>query len=188
MSVLDLIPPAVRPWAIALVLLLIAGAAAGGAWVAQDWRYGLALEKQARITAEQATARVDAVLATLTTEQAKRLALEGRLKTNEETHYGKLSDAQKAQQRLSDSLATANVRLSVLLSAGPFGPGGDGVPAAAGTGGVVHGGTRAELDPAHAQRIVGITGDGDRGLIALAACQGYVKNVWSSSRQATAPP
>ena len=177
MSVLDLIPPAVRSCAIAMVLLVIASAAAGGAWVAQDWRYGQALEKQARTAAEQATARVDAVLATLTTEQAKRLALEGRLKTNDETHYGKLSDAQKAQQLLASSLATANLRLSVLLSAGPFVSGGDGMPAAAGPGGVVHGGTRAELDPAHAQRIIEITGGGDRGLIALAACQGYVREV-----------
>ncbi|MCX2896782.1 lysis protein [Pseudomonas mandelii] len=177
MSVLDLIPPALRPCAIALVLMVIAGAAAGCAWVVQDWRYGQELEARARTAAEQATARVDAVLATLTTEQTKRLALEGRLKTNDETHYGKLSDAQKAQQLLVSSLATANLRLSVLLSTGPFGPGGGGLSAVAGTGGVVHGGTRAELDPAHAQRIVGITGDGDRGLIALAACQAYAKEV-----------
>ena len=177
MSVLDLIPPAMRTWAIAPVLLVVAGAAAGGAWVVQDWRYGQELETRARNAAEQATARVDAVLATLTTEQAKRLALERRLKTNDETHYGKLSDAQKAQQLLASSLATVNLRLSVLLSTGPTGPGSDGLSAAAGTGGVVHGGTRAELDPAHAQRIVRITGDGDRGLIALAACQAYAKEV-----------
>ena len=177
MSVLNLIPPAVRPWAIAQGLLVIAGAAAGGAWVVQDWRYGHKLETRARTAAEQATARVDAVLATLTTEQAKRLALEGRLKTNDETHYGKLSDAQKAQQLLASSLATANLRLSVLLSTGPFGPSSDDLSAAAGTGGVVHGGTRAELDPAHAQRIIRITGDGDRGLNALAACQAYAKEV-----------
>ena len=30
---------------------------------------------------------------------------------------------------------------------------------------------RAQLAPTHAQRIVGITGDGDQGLIALSACQ-----------------
>ncbi|MBC2658455.1 lysis protein, partial [Pseudomonas sp. MSSRFD41] len=29
--------------------------------------------------------------------------------------------------------------------------------------------------PAAAQRIVAITGDGDQGLIALAACQAYVR-------------
>lgn len=54
------------------------------------------------------------------------------------------------------------------------------VPTTAGTCGVVHGGARAELDPAAAQRIVGITGDGDQGLIALAACQSYVKDIVST--------
>jgi len=45
------------------------------------------------------------------------------------------------------------------------------------TGGVVHGGARAQLDPAHAQRIVGITDAGDQGLIALAACQAYIQEL-----------
>ena len=45
------------------------------------------------------------------------------------------------------------------------------------TGGVVHGPTRAQLDPTHAQRIIGITDAGDQGLIALAACQAYAKEV-----------
>ncbi|MFP3500120.1 lysis protein, partial [Pseudomonas sp. SIMBA_059] len=31
--------------------------------------------------------------------------------------------------------------------------------------------------PAHAQRIIAITDDGDRGLIALQACQAYVREV-----------
>lgn len=34
---------------------------------------------------------------------------------------------------------------------------------------------RARLDPANAQRITGITDAGDEGLIALQACQTYVK-------------
>lgn len=45
------------------------------------------------------------------------------------------------------------------------------------TGGVVHGAQRAELDPAHAQRIVGITDDGDQAVIALIACQAYVREI-----------
>jgi hypothetical protein len=40
---------------------------------------------------------------------------------------------------------------------------------------MVHGGARARLDPAHAQRIIAITDEGDRGMIALAACQAYVR-------------
>ncbi|MBH3429402.1 hypothetical protein [Pseudomonas alkylphenolica] len=35
--------------------------------------------------------------------------------------------------------------------------------------------TRAQLDPAHARRIVAITDAGDQGLIALRACQAYVR-------------
>jgi hypothetical protein len=31
------------------------------------------------------------------------------------------------------------------------------------------------LDLAHAQRIIAITNEGDRGLIALQACQAYVR-------------
>jgi hypothetical protein len=53
------------------------------------------------------------------------------------------------------------------------------VSTTAGTGGLVHGPRRAELEPAHAQRIIGITDDGDRGLIALKACQAYAKEVSS---------
>ena len=49
--------------------------------------------------------------------------------------------------------------------------------ATTGAGGVVYGAHRARLDPAHAQRIIGITGDGDQGLIALQACQAYAKEV-----------
>lgn len=189
MSALDLIPPALRAWAIALVLLAIAAGAAAGAWTLQDWRYGKAMAEQARQSAEQATARVDAVLATLTAEQAKRAALELRVKVNDDTHYRELSDAKNTQQRLSDRLATADVRLSVLLAtnAGAGGAGRDELSAAARAGGVVHGGTRAELDPAHAQRIIGITDAGDRGLIALRACQGYVRSVWDASQRG-APP
>lgn len=44
-------------------------------------------------------------------------------------------------------------------------------------GGVVHAAPRARLDPAHAQRIIGITDDGDNALIALRACQAYVRAV-----------
>ncbi|MBD9616782.1 lysis system i-spanin subunit Rz [Pseudomonas sp. PDM07] len=177
MSILDLIPAPVRLWAIALVLLSIAGAGAAGSWVIQDWRYGNALAKQAQQAAEGAQQAAEAMVGALVIEQGRRVALEGRLRVNDENHYKELSDAKNAQQRLSDRLATADVRLSVVLAATPGRAGADGVPAAASAGGVVHGGTRAELDPAHARRIVGITDAGDDGLIALRACQAYVREV-----------
>ena len=175
MRLIDLVPVALRLWAVALVLLTIAGTAAGGAWMAQDWRYGKALAEQAGQVDQAARKRAEYALAALVDERDKRGALEGRLQANDATHYKELSDAKKTQQHLSDRLATADVRLSVLLAGGSGG--GAGVSAAASAGGVVHGAARAELDPAHAQRIVGITSDGDQGLIALAACQAYVKEV-----------
>jgi len=177
MSVLDLIPAPVRPWAIALVLLSIAGAGAAGSWVIQDWRYGNQLADQARQSAEGAQKAAEAMVGALVIEQGRRAALEGRLKVNDESHYKELSDAKNAQQRLSDRLATANVRLSVLLADTPGRAGADGVPSPAGAGGVVHGAARAELEPAHAQRIITITNAGDQGLIALRACQAYVREV-----------
>ena len=69
------------------------------------------------------------------------------------------------------------MRLSVLLAVPG---GGGGLPAATGAGGVDHGEARGELDPAAAQRIVAIASDGDQGLIALAACQSYVKEIVST--------
>ncbi|RXU16423.1 lysis protein, partial [Pseudomonas syringae] len=41
----------------------------------------------------------------------------------------------------------------------------------------VHGSSRGELDPAAAGRIVAITDYGDQGLIALKACQAYVREI-----------
>lgn len=177
MRLIDLIPPALRPWVLALALLAIAGAAAGGAWQVQDWRYGKELAEQAGKVDQAALKRAEDALAALAIEQGKRLTLEGRLKANDETHYKELTDAKKAQQRLSDRLATATVRLSVLLATGPSRAGGDGLSATASAGGVVHDPTRGQLDPAHAQRIISITDAGDQGLIALAACQAYAKEV-----------
>ena len=185
MSAFDLIPLALRPWAAALAVLLIAGAGASGAWTAQDWRYGKKMATQKTEAADEAKRLAEVNAGKIKQQQDQRLALEARLKTSDTTHYKELSDEKKARQLVLDSLATADLRLSVLLAAGVGRPGGDGMSPATSAGGVGHGGARAELDPAHAQRIVGITGDGDDGLTALAACQGWIREVLKG---ANAPP
>ena len=48
---------------------------------------------------------------------------------------------------------------------------------ATGTVSVLHAARRARLEPAHAQRIIAITVAGDQGLVALAACQTYVREL-----------
>jgi hypothetical protein len=163
----------VRGLIAALVLGLALGAWAAWAWQAN--RYCKQLAEQAEAYGRDREQAAVAVIDWQESQQVERRGLENRLKTIDETHFREFSDAQKNISRLRDQLATADVRLSVLLAAAPGG--GGGVRTSAGAGGVDHGGTRAELDPAAAQRIVAITGDGDQGLIALAACQAYVREV-----------
>jgi hypothetical protein len=155
-----------------MVLVL---ATAGGTWQVQDWRYGKQFAEQDKLHTDTLNQMVIVATAQQQAEQNKRLALEQRLSASEQTHYRKLSDAQKDQARLRDRLATSDLRLSVLLDQGSAS--GCSVPAAAGGSSLVHGTIRAELDSAHAQRIVAITDEGDQGLIALAACQAYVGEV-----------
>ncbi|MFI8224753.1 lysis system i-spanin subunit Rz [Pseudomonas sp. NPDC085632] len=161
------------PWRVIGVLLLAAGAFAA-AWQFQEWRFERQLADQARLNAEALNQLTQAAATAQQAEQDKRLALEQRLASSEQNHYRALSDAQRDQDRLRDRLATADVRLSVLLDASDAAPGCN-VPATAGAGGVDHAAVRARLDPAHAQRIIAITDTGDRGLIALQACQAYVR-------------
>ncbi|WP_374936292.1 hypothetical protein [Pseudomonas putida] len=95
----------------------------------------------------------------------------------EHLHWKEMEDAQQTQARLRDRLATSDLRLSVLVDAGAFAASGcdSGVREATGTGSVVHGAVRAQLDQAHSRRIIAITDEGDRGLIALRACQAYIR-------------
>ncbi|MFL1526834.1 lysis protein [Pseudomonas sp. O230] len=158
-----------------LVAVLMACSAAG-TWKVQDWRYGKQLAEQDRLHQNDLTAISNAAAAQVRNDQDKRLTLERRLSASDQMHHEALTNAQKDQARLRDRLATSDLRLSVLLDATDS-AGGCSVPTGTTAGGVVHGGARAQLDPAHAQRIVAITDAGDQGLIALAACQSYVREV-----------
>ena len=161
------------PWkAVGALALVLVGA--GSAWQFQDWRYGNQLAEQARLHVETLNQRTLAAAAAQQAEQDKRLALEQSLATSEQAHYRKMADAQRDQDRLRDRLATADVRLSVLLDATDVATGCN-VSAPTVAGGVDHAAVRARLDPAHAQRIIAITDKGDRGLIALQACQSYIR-------------
>jgi hypothetical protein len=176
MRLVDLIPAPYRVLIIGSLVVAVAGGGAALAWQVQAWRYDKQLAEQARLHTDTLNQLALVAAAQQRAEQDKRLALEQRLSASEQTHYRTLNDAQRDQGRLRDRLATADLRLSVLLAANVAG-GNSAVPAPTGSGGMVHGPTRAELDPAHAQRIIGITDAGDQGLIALAACQTYAKEV-----------
>ena len=176
MRIVDLIPAQLRSFAIGVLLAVLVSGAAALAWTVQDWRYGLQLAEQAKLWSDTLNELTVAAAAQQRTDLDKRLALEQRLAASDQTHHETLTHVQKDQARLRDRLATADLRLSVLLDATQS-VGGCAVPAGTEASGMVHGVQRAQLDPAHAQRIIGITNAGDQGLIALAACQAYAKEV-----------
>ncbi|WP_456016994.1 lysis system i-spanin subunit Rz [Pseudomonas fluorescens] len=159
-----------------LLILVLMAVAAGAAWQVQDWRMGKKLEEQAGLHKDDLAAISNAAAAQARAEQDKRLATEQKLAASDQQHTKELSDVQRNQALLRDRLATADVRLSVLLDATDSASGCN-VSAAAGAVGVVHAARRAQLNPAHAQRIIAITDDGDNGLIALRACQAYVRAI-----------
>ncbi|MHC8288425.1 lysis protein [Pseudomonas sp. XS1P51] len=174
MPAFGLITVSWRVVGVVVLLAVLAGGSAALAWCLQDWRYGRQLAEQTQVQAETLNQLTLATATRQQAEQDKPLALEQRLSVSEQTHYRALSDAQRDQGRLRDRLATADVRLSVLLDTHDAASG-CAVPTASGASGVDHGTPRARLDPAHAQRIIAITDEGDRGLIALQACQAYVR-------------
>ncbi|MBD8187831.1 lysis protein [Pseudomonas viridiflava] len=166
-------------WQLRLFAMLIgAGVSSTITWQWQANSFGRQLAEQAEAFERERQKSSAAVIALQSNQQAQRRALELRLQESDKAHYKEMRDAQSNHARLRDRLATADVRLSVVLDSArsihcP-------VPADPGAGGVVHGTTRAELDRAHAQRIVGIVSEGDQGLIALAACQAFVRSVMAT--------
>lgn len=168
------------PVRILVAILLSMAVSAAGTWQVQDWRLGKQLAEQLTEQGDAHQKDLDAITGEAwrqqQAEQDKRLATEHQLATQDQQHTKELSDAQRNQTRVRDQLATTELRLSVLLAATDS-AGGCNVPATSGTVGVVHAARRAQLDPAHAQRIIGITDAGDEGLIALRACQAYVRTI-----------
>ena len=159
-----------------LVMLGLMFSSALTAWTWQANAFGQQLAAKETAHQTERTNLANANSALILAEQGKRLALEQWLAASDQAHYRVLTDEKTKQERLRDRLATAGLRLSALLDATPA-TGSDGMQATTSSGGMVHGTERAQLDRAHAQRIIGITGDGDQGLIALQACQAYAKEV-----------
>ena len=172
----------------ALLIACAVGARIAWVWQANAYNaqlagqaddYGKQLAEKDRINGLERERAAAAALDHLAEQQQARSALEARLQAQAQNHWQEMQDAQQTQARLRDRLATTDLRLSVLVDSGAVARSGcdGGVREAAGTGGVVPGAVRAQLDRAHAQRIIAITDEGDRGLIALQACQAYVREI-----------
>lgn len=159
---------------IVALALFSAGAASG--WQVQDWRLGERLAERDRLHGHTLAEIQRAAAGQAQREHQRRVGLEQQLMAESRNQYRKRTDAEHTSARLRDRLATADLRLSVLLAADPANPsGGSALPGATATGRLVDGAPRAELDPATAQRVLAIAEQGDRAVIALNACQAYVQ-------------
>ena len=89
-------------------------------------------------------------------------------------HTEEIERAKVENDRLRDDIRAGARRLSVVAKCPA---GGSGLPSRSGGSGVDHAATRAELDPAAADRIVRIANDGDAAIRQLAACQAFIMEV-----------
>ena len=160
---------------VGFAVLMAMAIACFSTWKVDAWRYGKQLADMRAAHQTERTNLANANSEQILAEQDKRLALEQWLAASDQFHYRVLTDEKTKQARLRDRLATADLRLSVQLDAAATGC--DAVQTATSTFGLVYGAHRAQLDPAHAQRIIGITSDGDQGLIALQACQVFIRGI-----------
>lgn len=105
-----------RLWlGLCLVLVLLSSALT---WQVQAWRYGRLFAQQAEAQAHEAQARAEEAARALLAEREGRQQLEQRLQGSETRHFQELAHAQQTQARLRDRLATADLRLSVLVEQG----------------------------------------------------------------------
>lgn len=189
MSWLSLIPLNYRVLASAGLAVALLVGAAGLGWLAQGWRLGERMAEQGREFEQQIAALEKGYADTLAMAQRaaasearraheKRLTLEQQLQATSQNQHRRLTDAEKTAARLRDRLATAELRLSVLLaSSDATDAGGSAMSSTAAAGRLVDGTHRADIDAGSAQRIVGIVERGDRAIIALAMCQAYAREI-----------
>lgn len=190
MSGLSMLPLNIRLLTVGGLALAMLLGAAGIGWLVQGWRLGEVLADQGRELERQISVRdkrhadslaqvQNAAIGEARRAQEKRLTLEHQLQASSQHQHRKLTDAENTAARLRDRLATAELRLSVLLaSPGAAGAGHcGGVPASANAGCLVDGAARAYIDRGAAQRIVSIAERGDRAIIALGMCQSYVQTI-----------
>ncbi|QMV32767.1 hypothetical protein 2A_00015 [Ralstonia phage Darius] len=162
----------------ALVAAILAG---WGAWAIQANRYDVQIAELKREHAEQL-----GEIAKEGAEQA-RAALDWKDRAEKATAEidarQQENDRVKAENaRLADELRTGARRVFVAAKC-PAAAGSSKVPGAAPAARVDDEGARAELDPAVAERMVGITDDGDDAIRELTALQSYVSNVCLAPRQ-----
>lgn len=133
----------------------------GAGWVTNGWRLSAQIERQQKQYAEALQQQQESAQAATERLIAERDALDRR-------HTQEMEDARSENDRLLAAVRSGERRLSVRARC-------PSVPADGATTGVDDAGTRAELDPAAAERIIALGTDGDEAIRQLNALQDYIR-------------
>lgn len=156
------------------LLAALLGAFLSWQWQANSW--GNKLADTERRHAEQMTAITRAAAEAHATIRAREEALAERIAELDTRHYEEYRDAQKTNDQLAADLAAARQRLSVRVSH-PAACG-DRLPETTGAAGVDDGaGARADLHPATAAGVIGVTARADECRARLTALQEWADAV-----------
>ncbi|AQZ96622.1 lysis system i-spanin subunit Rz [Halopseudomonas phragmitis] len=162
---------------IAIAAAVLLGLIVGGiaAWYWQDNRWSARLSRVDAVHSDTLAEIARVAAGQVQLEQEKRAELERQRRLIDEHYFKEYTDVTSINAELVADLAAARQRLSV-RAAGAICPG--GVPPAAGAPGMDDGaGARADLHPAVAAGVVGVTGRADECRVRLGALQEWVRGV-----------
>lgn len=161
---------------------VLVAATAALVWIWQERKYEAQLNKKDATYQSQMAAIAKATAEEFQRRAEQRKDLEQRLSADESLKYGELQSAKKTNQALRDRLSTAELRLSVVLKAGPAGSC-NGQVSGTTTGTSLDDGTvRGYLQPETATAILDIGSDADRCAIKLKALQDREREIQSAFR------
>jgi hypothetical protein len=180
----------ISPLSIAKIVVVVAVLAVGfcAGWTLNGWRYeaqlataNAAYEANMKTVSDTAAAAAEA-------QVAKTTDLQNQLAAEDAKHTKEMTDVQAQIAAAQAAVALPSGGLSVLATCPSTDTGsGNSVPSTPTASIVVHAAhvaapTRAVLDRGVAQRLLALTATGDKALVALSACQDYVKTIQGTSK------
>ena len=170
-----------------LIIAAIAGLlfGAGGAWVAQDWRYGVRIERNAKDAAEGEAARAKKVADDYRKLQVERDDWARKVAQIDGDYTGKLNALQTENNRLADCVRTSKcgMRIAATCTNQP-----GRVPAASGAPGAasVDDAGACRLTPTAEQDYLALRGAMNTQRLQLEGLQSYVRELQYSCQKAAA--
>lgn len=167
----DLTPLGRIPWkSIGLIVLASLLIAAG--WLVNGWRWHGKYEAQKAVYAAKDAATASAAARLQADTRQKEAQAASRVAALDANYQKEITHAQAENDRLRAAVRAGDVRLRIAIRSA----GAASLPENASATGRADAGTTAELDPAAADFLVGLVGEGDSAIRQLTALQGYVRS------------